>query len=69
MADQSLPSEGKSYFSLNILIFVKDWVFESKFGSRCARKPINGSEESDHRLVSKQNLSQKWLVALAPRDR
>jgi len=29
MADQSLPSEGKSYFSLNILIFVKDWVFES----------------------------------------
>jgi len=36
------------------------------FGSRYARKPVKGFEDSDDSLVSKQNLSKKvanWIGA------
>jgi len=33
------------------------WFLWHNFGSRYARKPIKGSEDSDDNLVSKKNLS------------
>jgi len=56
---------GSAYVGVKFLI---NFCFLSNsIGSRYARKPIKGSKDSDDNLDSKKNLSQKWLIGLAPR--
>jgi len=43
--------------------------FGHKFGSSYAGKSVKDSKDANHSLVSKPNLSQKWLNGLTPKAR
>jgi len=56
-------------FCVTFLFLSRIGFLSHNFGYRYARRLNKGSKDADFSLVSKKNLSQKWLVGLATRAR